>query len=100
MALVVDAQWSEPKTNTTEDIEAATRRNQFEVIGHRSLMYFFKLRFLHHHILMMKSKLVVILISKINSAMEFLQVKKIYRVFISKPPTPNMSKFDDLIEKC
>lgn len=34
MALVVDAQWSEPKTNSTEDIEAAERRNQFEVIFH------------------------------------------------------------------
>lgn len=31
MVIVVDAQWSEPKTNSLEDIEAADRRNFFEV---------------------------------------------------------------------
>lgn len=31
MGIVVDTQWSEPKTNSSEDIEAAERRIQFEV---------------------------------------------------------------------
>lgn len=40
MAIVVDAQWSEPKTNSSEDIEAANRRLAFEVSNklHRSAM--------------------------------------------------------------
>lgn len=31
MAIVVDGQWSEPASSRLEDIEAAERRNQFEV---------------------------------------------------------------------
>lgn len=31
MGIVIDSEWSEPNSNSTEDIEAAERRNQFEV---------------------------------------------------------------------
>lgn len=31
IGLVIDCQWYEPATNSTEDVEAAERRQQFEV---------------------------------------------------------------------